>query len=116
MSKRLKKLYSFLSNITGTTKLNQCKCQPNEQLANEFAEFFIGKINKIRNDLDNRDKYTPYSKSVVPLLMEFDPLQEIEVNKIVKSMTTKWHFLLLVFKFFFYCLIVTFYWLSKVSG
>ena len=60
-----------------------------EQLANEFAEFFIGKINKIRDDLDNHEKYTPYSLTAVPSLEEFEPLQEIEVIKIAKAMATK---------------------------
>ena len=50
---------------------------------------FIGKINKLRDDLDNHEKYTPYSQIALPPLREFEPLQEIEVTKIVKSMATK---------------------------
>ena len=85
-----KKLYKFVSNITGTTKTNPMPmASSDEQIANEFAEFFIGKINKIRDDLDNHEKYTPYSLTAVPSLEEFEPLQEIEVIKIVKAMATK---------------------------
>ena len=52
-----KKLYNFVSNITGMTKNNPMpKASSDEQLANEFVEFFIGKINKIRDDLDNHEK------------------------------------------------------------
>ena len=57
-----KNLYNFVSNITGMTKTNPMPtASSGEQLANEFAEFFIGKINKSRDDLDNHEKYTPYS-------------------------------------------------------
>ena len=73
-----KKLYNFVSNITGTTKNNPMPtASSDEQLANEFAEFFIGKINKIREDLNNHEKYIPYSQIVVPPLREFELLQEI---------------------------------------
>ena len=49
-----KKLYKFMSNITGTTKtIPMPTASSDEQLANEFAEFFIGRINKIRDDLDS---------------------------------------------------------------
>ena len=90
MQKRLQKLYNFVSNITGTTKTNpKPNASSDEQLENEFAEFFIGKINKIRNYLDNHEKYTSHSQSAVPPIREFEPLQEIEVNKIVKYMATK---------------------------
>ena len=51
--------------------------------------FFIGKINNIRGNLDNHEKYTPYSQIAVPPLGEFEPLKEIEVAKLVKSMATK---------------------------
>ena len=89
MWKGLQKLYKFVSNIIGTTKTNPMQMvSSDEQLANEFAEFFIGKINKIRDHLDNHEKYTPYSLTIVPSLEEFEPLQEIEVIKIVKAMAT----------------------------
>ena len=55
-----KKLYNLVSNITGMTKTYPMPTAgSDEQLANEFAEIFIGKINKIRDDLDNHEKYTP---------------------------------------------------------
>ena len=74
MWKKLKKLYNFVSNITGTTKTNPMPtASSDEQIANEFAVFFIGKINKIREDLDNHEYYTVYSQSMVPPIMEFEP-------------------------------------------
>ena len=60
-----------------------------EQLANEFAKFFNGKINKIRDDVDNHEKYTPYSQTAIPPFRDIEPLQETEVIKIVNSMATK---------------------------
>ena len=59
-----KKLYKFVSNIMGTIKSTSMpNASSDEQLANEFAAFFIGKINKIRTDLDNHEKYIPYSQN-----------------------------------------------------
>ena len=57
-----KKLYNFVSNITSTSQMIPMPtARSDKQLANEFAEFFIGKINEIRDDLDIHEKYTPYS-------------------------------------------------------
>ena len=82
-------LYKFVSNITGTTKINPMpNANSDEQLANEFAEFFIATINKIREDLDSHEKYIPYSQTAVPPLRDIEPLQETEVIKIVKSIAT----------------------------
>ena len=64
-----------MSNITGTAKTNPMPmASSDEQLANEFVEIFIGEMNKIRDDLDNHKKYTPYSLTAVPSLEEFEPL------------------------------------------
>ena len=64
-----------MSNITDMTKTNpMTMASSDEQLTNEFAEVFIGKINKIRDDVDNHEKHTPYSLTAVPSLEEFEPL------------------------------------------
>ena len=44
-----KKLYNFVSNITGTTKINPMPTpSSNEKLANEFAEFLLAKLTKLQ--------------------------------------------------------------------
>ena len=70
-------------------KLTQCQPQLWWTTSKWVCRVFIGNINKIRDDLDSHEKYTPYSQSAVPPFIEFEPLQEIEVTKIVKSMATK---------------------------
>ena len=53
-----KKLYSLVKHLIGTTSNNPLPKHNNEEtLANEFAVFFIGKIKKIRQDLDNKPEY-----------------------------------------------------------
>ena len=84
------KIIYICVKISGTIK---SKPMPNassdEQLANEFVVFFIGKTNKIRDDLVNHEKYTPCSQTAVPPFRDIEPLQETEVTKIVKSMAIK---------------------------
>ena len=59
--------YNFVSNITGTTKTNPMPTvSSDEQFANEFAEIFIGKINKIRDYLDNHERTPPLTKYGTP--------------------------------------------------
>ena len=41
-----------------------------ENLANEFADYFIGKIEKIRQELNTNSKYTP-SNGNLSILAEF---------------------------------------------
>ena len=60
-----KKLYKLASSLMGTTKENLLpKCDSKENLANQFAEFFIAKIQTIKDKLDNlqlfdhKDKFT----------------------------------------------------------
>ena len=63
----------------GTTKTNPIQtAHPDQQLAYEFAEFYISKINNIRDDLDNHEKYHPHSQNAVPPLWEFEPCHEID--------------------------------------
>ena len=60
-----KKLYKLASSLMGVTKENPLpECDNKEDLANQFAEFFITKIQNIRDKLDSlsvydhKDKFT----------------------------------------------------------
>ena len=60
MWKQHQKLYSLVKHLTGTTSNNPLPKHDDEEiLANEFADFFIGKIEKIRQELDNKPEYKP---------------------------------------------------------
>ena len=60
-----------------------------ENLANEFADYFIGKIEKIRQELNVNSKYTPSNDST-PILAEFTEVTQDEVQKIIMNLATKY--------------------------
>ena len=58
------------------------------QLAEEFAEFFIDKIDKIRRQFHNTVAYISEEKDV-PQLKQFDPVTDSTVEEIINSMHSK---------------------------
>ena len=60
----------------------------NEELAEEFATFFINKIRKIRDALDTCPKFKPTQHSNSKSFVNFTKLAEDEVEKIIMSMPT----------------------------
>ena len=84
-----KKLYKLASSLMGMAKENPLpKCDSKENLANQFAEFYIVKIQTIRDKLDNLQLYD-HKDSSPPKLAKFEPLTEEEVRQIVKAMPSK---------------------------
>ena len=84
-----KKLYNLVNNITGRVKSNPMPPgRTNGDLADEFADFFLNKIIKIRNDLLECNAYSPIPIEVEPL-SQFQPMSVAEVIKIIRSMPTK---------------------------
>ena len=60
----MKKLYNLVNNITGRVKINPMPPGKSDKLlADEFADYFLSKINKIRDDLASCPTYLPLSKS-----------------------------------------------------
>ena len=57
-------------------------------LANEFMDFFMNEIQKIRDNLTENPLYQLTGKSI-PSLTKFRPLIQTEVRKIIFSMKTK---------------------------
>ena len=53
-------------------------------LANEFANYFIDKVEAIRNDLINHPPYSPTTKDT-PKLSTFEPLNQDSISKLIKS-------------------------------
>ena len=84
-----KKLYNLVNNITGRVKSNPMPPgRTNGDLADAFADFFLNKIIKIRNDLSECNAYSPIPIEVEPL-SQFQPMSVAEVIKIIWSMPTK---------------------------
>ena len=64
------------------------ECESKEDLANQFAEFFIAKIHTIRDRLDSLLVYD-HKDSSPSKLAKFEHLTEEEVRQIIKAMPSK---------------------------
>ena len=61
----------------------------NQELADQFAKYFINKIQMIKDNLNNYDKYHVDEAQHMPTLRKFEPLMEDEVTKIIMGMASK---------------------------
>ena len=67
-----KKLYSLVRYLTGTKVQNPMPDNTgDEKLANDFPNYFIEKILKIWDDLDDYPKFKPKRNSTITLLKKF---------------------------------------------
>ena len=84
-----KKLYKLVHHLTSMEADNPLPKHENEEnLTNEFADYFICKIEKIRQELNTNSKYTP-SNDNIPILSEFTDVTQDDVQKIIMNFATK---------------------------
>ncbi|XP_077994476.1 uncharacterized protein LOC144448196 [Glandiceps talaboti] len=84
-----KKLYQIVNNLVGKKDVNPMpEGKTNKELANEFADFFLQKILKIRESLANKSKYCPTYRKV-PTFTLFASVSEETVERTIKEMPTK---------------------------
>ena len=84
-----KKLYNPIRYLTGTTTSNPLPPSlSDEELANVFADYFMNKIQSIRDSLDTHAKYSA-SPGNAPNFSAFEPLSTSGVTKIIFGMKTK---------------------------
>ena len=84
-----KKLYHLISNLTGTKVTNPLPEHNNsEQLANEFADFFMEKIRKIQSSLDTYPIFNPHGPAKASF-DSFKPVSSDDIVRLVRSMPTK---------------------------
>ena len=77
----IKGLYKMVNTLMGTSSNNLLPNHTSDKdLAEEFAEFFMDKIQKIRDNLTKNPTYEPKRKSV-SRLAEFRPFDQMEVKK-----------------------------------
>ena len=83
------KLYKLVSDLTGNKKHNPLPEGTPEQLVEEFANFFINKISKIREDLDQHNYYQPKERKVNNKLDKFSRITSSEIKKAMNSLQNK---------------------------
>ena len=88
IGKDTKKLYAIMESLTGVSTSNPLPEGTPEELAEEFAEFFLNKILDIRKVMKDEDLYK-HQKPATIRFSKFLPLSEREVESIVMSMQTK---------------------------
>ena len=59
-----------------------------DQLAEDFANFFMGKIDKIRENLVHHSDYVPNKKHGIDIT-NFRPFSEDEVSSLIGELNTK---------------------------
>ena len=84
-----KALYKLMSEITGSQLSNPLPNTTSEFIAEEFANYFIDKINKICSNLDKHDKCKPSHMSLNQTLSNFKPMTNDHVIRIINNMTTE---------------------------
>ena len=85
-----KKLYSIINTVTGSKQTNPMPPSNSDaELAESFADFFVTKIDKIREKFDGTDPCVPKEHEGVPSFTKFSVLSEADVMKLVMSLQTK---------------------------
>ena len=83
-----KKLYQLITNLTGQNKSNPLPTSTSdEDLADEFATYFLKKICNIRKLFDNIPNYKPTPTNTPPL-NKFSTLSESQLYKIIMEMSS----------------------------
>ena len=76
----------LVNNITGGAKENPLpECKDDKCLADTFADYFIEKIQKIWDALEDHPLYAPTNQEV-PTVEEFIPFNEEDITKIISDM------------------------------
>ena len=75
-SKEIQNIYTskLLNSLDPRLKILYQKVLSDEELAEHFANFFIGKIENIRDKLKSYTLYSPIENNTIGKLSEFKPL------------------------------------------
>ena len=85
----LSKMYNLIFGLIGRRKDNPMpKAGNDEALANDFLDYFMGKIEKIWNDLDAFELYDPSSYEKCLEQFSFKSVSEQAVLKVTKTVLT----------------------------
>ena len=86
----IKYLYKVVTNLSGVRKENPMpQAESDQLLAEKFADFFIGKIDKIQEELDHFELYEPTTNDQVVASQSFLPITASDVKNLVMNMKSK---------------------------
>ena len=78
-----------IRQYTGKKDKNQLPMgSTNSQLAEDFADFFLNKIDRIREEVTNIPAYQPNERDT-PKLKKFTPITQSQLEKTIKGLPTK---------------------------
>ena len=84
-----KQLFSIVNAVTNNKQINPLPSNKSHgEMANNLADFFIRKIQTIRDELLSADKFKAQVNNI-PQLNQFTPLKIEEVQKEIISMKSK---------------------------
>ena len=88
-NKDAKKLYSLTNNLTNSKTDNPMPdAESDEALANTFADYFVEKISKIRDELHSYPEYSPEHRDI-DQLVQFHPVSAEYISKEIRQMASK---------------------------
>ena len=87
--KEPKKIHTLMKNLTAKQQpIKWPEHTSDENLVEDFANFFLEKITKIREALKDKPTYSP-APTDTPKLQEFKALEEKDVHRVIMSLRTK---------------------------
>ena len=85
-----RKLCKLIDKVLGKKKVNPLPDgESNESLSEDFAEFFLDKISKLRAKLDDKPTYNPNNRQIDKCLREFELASPSEVCKHMHKLRCK---------------------------
>ena len=83
-------LYRIIDRVTGMNTGNPMPSNiPMEELTETFADYFLDKIMRLRNELSKIDIYEPSQQDIKIQLKEFVPVEKEEVMKYMTKLGSK---------------------------
>ena len=88
-NKDTKKLYSLINNLTNSKTDNPMPdAESDKALTNMFADYFVEKISKIRDELHSYPEYSPEYRDI-DQLVQFHPVSAEYISKEIRQMASK---------------------------
>ena len=89
-NRNTKQLYKLVSELRSSNKENPLSIgKSNNDLAEEFADFFLSKIQQIHDSLEGYETFSPLQHHSASKLSSFMSLMESDVATIIRGMASK---------------------------